>query len=216
MKTLLKTIVVTLTLSVASTAFAQQAAPPGNTVGQTTDQTASSNSPVPFPFDGKSDERSGASNKQVERAKLLLSGYHGVPSKQAFEEALASPKLVVTAIALDDNSFAMHRKHALQALGYWADAGVLRLYTQLLQDPQTSEPMRHQVILLLANHFPGEALDRLRPYLGHDDLQYRLTAIEAIRRLPDDDAVEALRAAKKSETNAVALERLEKYTRVVR
>lgn len=203
MKTLLKTIILALTLTVASTAFAQQ-----STTATTTGQTDSTTSPVPFPFDGN--------EKEFERAKLLLSGYHGVPSKKTFEETLDQPKLVVTAIALDDSSFGMHRKHALTALGYWADAGVLRTYTGLLQDTQTDESLRHRLMLLLADHFPSEALGHLKPYLSHDDLQYRLTAIEAIRRVPGDDAIAALRQAKKSETNKVALERLEKFTRTAR
>lgn len=201
MKTLLKTIILALTLTVASTAFAQQS----TTGANTNDQTSS---PVPFPFDGN--------EKEFERAKLLLSGYHGVPSKETFEETLDHPKLVVMAIALDEDSFGMHRKHALTALGYWADAGVLRTYTGLLQDTQTDESLRHRLMLLIADHFQSEALGHLKPYLSHDDLQYRLTAIEAIRRLPGDDAVAALRQAKKSETNKVALERLEKFTRTAR
>jgi hypothetical protein len=208
MKTLLKTIVLALTLTVASTAFAQQAPSGSDTAGDGTDQTASPNSPVPFPFD--------TNEAEFERAKLLLSGYHGLPPKETFEETLDHPKLVVTAIALDKNAFSMHRKHALAALGYWADAGVLRIYTQLLQDDGLGEAIHHKLILLVAEHFPGEALGHLEPYLSHDDLQFRLTAIEAIRRIPGDKAVEALRVAKKSETNKVALERLEKYTRIVR
>ncbi len=204
MKVLLETIVLALILTLGSTAFAQQSP----TAGDATDQTASSDSPVPFPFDGD--------DKEYERAQLLLSGYHGIPAKEVFEQTLDRPKMAVLSFAMDDDGVLMHRKRALAALGYWKDAGVRRIYTQLLQDAKTHESLRHQVMLLIADHFPNEALGHLKPYLSHDDLQYRLTAIEAIRRLSSEDAVEALRAAKKSETNSVAKKRLEQFTQVAR
>lgn len=204
MKTLLKTIVLALTLTVASTAFAQQSPAAGDQTGQspTTDR------PIPLPFDG--------SSKEVERAKLLLSGYHGLPPKEIFEEALDNPKAVVYSLATDKDGFSLYRKRALSALGYWADAGVLRLYVQVLQDDQTDDMIRHRLIMLVAEHFPKKALAHLKPFLSHNDLQYRLTAIEAIRRLPSDDATAVLKAALETEKNTVARKRLEQYTQTIR
>ena len=204
MKTLLKTIVLALILTVASTAFAQQSSAIGDQAGQ----QGSIDRPIPVPFD--------ADKEQVERAKLLLSGYHGLPSKETFEQALDHPKAIVYSLAADKDGFSLHRKRALSALGYWADAGVLRLYVQLLQDDQTADAIRHRLVMLVAEHFPKEALGHLKPYLSHSDLQYRLTAIEAIRRIPTDEAVAALEAALATEKNEVARKRLEKYTKVAR
>jgi hypothetical protein len=209
---LLKTIVFGLIVTFASTASAQQ-----DQSQQDRSQTDTSTSPVPMPFDGKQgDSPNQGDQSDVERAKMLLMGYHGLPSKETFEENLDDPKVVVMSIALDEGGFSLHRKRALAALGYWADAGLMRIYNQLLQDAQAPDVLRHRVILLLAEHFPDEALGHLKPFLAHKDLQYRLSAIEAIRRLPSDEAVAALREALETETNAVAKKRLEKYTRVLR
>lgn len=220
MRTLLQTIVLALVLTAASAVLAPQE------VLAQQEESASPDSPVPMPFDGDRDEQANQDDQtsqdnqspksDVERAKMLLMGYHGLPSKETFEDNLDQPKVVVTSIALDQDGFTLHRKRALAALGYWADAGVMRHYTQLLADAQTPETLHHATILLLAKHFPKEALGHLKPYLAHANLQYRLSAIEAIRRLPSDDAVEALREALKTETNAVAKRRLEKYSQVVR
>jgi hypothetical protein len=212
-----------LIVTVASTAFAQQGSDhqqgsdDQQGSGDQQDQVSSPISPVPMPFgDDKSGSTTQEAKTDLESAELLLMGYHGLPPKEAFEENLDQPKVVLTSIVLDDDGFLLRRKRALAALGYWADAGVLRLYTRLLQDPQAPEALHHAAILSIADHFPDEALGHLEPYLTHDDLQYRLSAIEAIRRLPGEDAIDALREALKTETNAVAKKRLEKFTRVLR
>lgn len=207
MKSLLKSLVFALTLTCAASAFAQS----GSTAGQ-------NDSPVPFPFDGKKaqgDQRK-LDQQQLDKAQLLLSGYHGLPPKEMFVESLDDPKLVLTAMALDAKGPELHRKRALSALGYFADAGVERIYVDLLQDASTPEAIRHRLIFLLAEHFPADALAHLKPYLTHKNLQYRLSAIEAIRKLPSDDAVAALRDALQHEDNAVAKKRLQQYTQVAK
>jgi HEAT repeat protein len=216
MRTLLKTIVLALIVTFASTALAQQTA-----FAQQGDQQSSSpDSPVPMPFDGDQDDQDDQDRSDdrsdADQARMLLMGYHGIPSKEIFEDNLDQPKVVLTSLALDDGGFSLRRKRALSALGYWADAGVMRTYTQILQDAQTPASLRHRVILLIAEHFPADALAHLKPYLGHKNLQYRLSAIEAIRGIPSDDALSALRDALESETNSVAKKRLEKYTRVAK
>lgn len=192
--------------ALASTASAQQSPTTGDTTGQTTDPD--SDSPVPFPFDGN--------EADYERATMLLSGFHGIPPKETFEQKLDNPEQILLGIALSEDTSAVYRKQALAALAYWPNDTVFSLYGRLLKDAQTEDTIRHRVMLLMAEHFEGRALQQLRPYLSDDDLQLRLSAIEAIRRLPSDDAVEALREALKTETNAVAKKRLEQYTQTLR
>ncbi len=192
--------------ALASTASAQQSPTSGDTTDQTTDP--GSDSPVPFPFDGNEAE--------YERATMLLSGFHGIPPKETFEQKLDNPEQILLGIALSEDTSAVYRKQALAALAYWPGDTVFSLYGRLLKDAQTEDTIRHRVMLLMAEHFADRALEKLRPYLSDDDLQLRLSAIEAIRRLPSDDAVEALREALKTETNAVAKKRLEQYTQTLR
>ncbi len=205
MKTLTTILVTALLLTVASTGFAQQSSTVGPTTGTHSD-TTEPDSPVPFPFD----------KKQLARAKLLLSGYQGLPPKKTFERSLDHPKQVLLALALDKKGFDLYRRRALSALGYYADARVERIYVDVLADANTPEAIRHRVMFLLADHFPADALRHLAPYLHDKNLQYRLTAIAAIRRLPGDDATAALRDALKTEKNPVARKRLAQYTQVVR
>ncbi|MFP4598599.1 MAG: HEAT repeat domain-containing protein [Persicimonas sp.] len=192
--------------ALASTASAQQSPASGDTTDQTTDPD--SDSPVPFPFDGNEAE--------YERATTLLSGFHGIPAKEVFEQKLDNPEQILLGIALNEDTSAVYRKQALAALAYWPGDTVFSLYGRLLKDTQTEDTLRHRVMLLMAEHFEDRALEKLRPFLSDDDLQLRLSAIEAIRRLPSDDAVEALREALKTETNTVAQKRLEQYTQTLR
>jgi HEAT repeat protein len=203
MKTLIRTIALVLTLSLAPAVVAQQSP----TDGDQRQDASGDSSPVPIPFDG--------SEAQMERAKLLLSGYHGVAPKELFVETLDDPRSLLWALANHDGH-PMYQKRALTALSYWPDARLYSLYVRLLRDDDTADTLRHRLILLLGEHFPNQALDELVVYLNHDDLQLRLSAIEAIRRIPSKDAVAALVAALETETNAVAKERLEQYTQVAR
>jgi hypothetical protein len=200
MKKLINISVLSLGLLVGSTALAQQTTTPS----QTPQSNPTDSTPVPVPFEEK-----------VAQAKLLLSGYHGLPDAKTFTKQLGDPKMVLMAIALDEDGFDLYRKRALSALGLFADADVLRTYIDLLQDEDTPEGTQHRLLVLLADHFPDSALPYLQPYVDHDDLRYRLTAIEAIRRIPSNEALAVLHDAKTSERNKTALRRLDQYTQSV-
>lgn len=184
-------------------------------------------SPTPVPANiGVSDNsaKSGKSPANLpkksidshQRAGLLLSGYHGIPPKSVFDDNLAQPQKVLLSFARNEKILPLQRQRALEALGYFADAQVEALYRDLLQDKQTAEMTRHRVMGLLATNFPQTALPALEPFLEHSDLQYRLSAIDAVRRIPGDAAHLALQKAAKFETNKVAQKRLTKYTRITR
>ena len=67
-------------------------------------------------------------------ARLLLSGYHGLPSKQQLEDKLPNTRHVLMAYAQDDRVFPLYRKRAVRALGYYADDEVQSLYQAMLVD----------------------------------------------------------------------------------
>jgi HEAT repeat protein len=149
-------------------------------------------------------------------ARLLLSGYHGLPSKQLLESKLPNTRGVLMAYAQDDRAFPLYRKRALRALGYYADAEIRSLYEALLADDDTDEMVRHTLIGLLAEHFGAASVSTIAPYLSADDVQMRLTVVEALRKVDADAAQEALREAKKGETNEIVKRRIEEATRVVK
>ena len=199
MKRTLKPIVLALALLMAAPALAQQAgdSPSG-------DSQSSGQAPQ-------------LDQATLERARLLLSGYHGMPAKAALEASLPNARQVMWRLAHDADGFSMHRQRALAALGYWADDAVFGLYRDLLADADTDPLMRMRLVVLLAKHFGQRALPLVAPYLDHDDVQMRLSAIDAVRRIPGQPAQDALTDRLASETNTVARDRLVEATeRVVR
>lgn len=149
-------------------------------------------------------------------ARLLLSGYHGLPSKQQLESKLPNARMVLMTYAKDDRVFPLYRKRALRTLGYYADAEVRALYEATLESDQTEDMLRHTLLGLLAEHFGADSVSTIEPYLRDDDVQLRLTAVEALRTVDSDAAQDALREAKKDESNKIVKRRLEEATRVVK
>ncbi|MGM0558897.1 MAG: HEAT repeat domain-containing protein [Myxococcota bacterium] len=149
-------------------------------------------------------------------ARLLLSGYHGLPSKQQLEDKLPNTRQVLMAYAQDERVFPLYRKRALRALGYYADDEVQSLYEAMLADSDTEDMVRHTLLGLLAEHFGADGVSTIEPYLYRDDVQLRLTAVEALRKIDSDAALDALNKAKKEETNQIVKRRLEEATRIVK
>ena len=150
------------------------------------------------------------------RTRQLLSGYHGLPDREALETSLEQPRAVLEVFARDDSVFPLYRKQALRALGFWADDGVREIYENQLEDSQTREMTRHMLLELLAVHYGEDAIATIRPFLAHQNVQFRLTAVEALRQIPSERAFDLLRKAKKEETNEVVLEHIAEATRVVK
>lgn len=184
-------------------------------------------SPTPMPFNAAAPAQTGTPTDAPKdgtspprtpegRAELLLSGYHQPPSKSVLDAGLEEPKKVLMKFARDESILPLRRQRALEALVYYADAEVEALYRDLLKDEQSAEMVRHRVMPLLASSFPKTALSALRPFLAHPELQYRLSAIDAVRRIPGEAARQALQSAAKSETQKVAQQRLAQYLRVAR
>ncbi|MBA2661283.1 MAG: HEAT repeat domain-containing protein [Bradymonadaceae bacterium] len=151
-----------------------------------------------------------------ERAKLLLSGYHGLVSQAELESAVPNAREVMFDIARDKASAELHRQRAVAALGFWPDATVHALFRALLSASDSSEGLRHQLIGHLARVFGDAALADIAPYLADDDVQLRLTAISALGMLGTDEALLLLAKAGKSESNPVVLERIAQAGRHVR
>lgn len=146
---------------------------------------------------------------QLEAARLLLSGYHGIPEVERFEAALTDPSATLLEIATDDDESPIHRDRALGALAYWPTADVRSLYVDLIEADDTPEMVRHRVIGHLAYTFGDDSLQYVAPYLSDDDVQFRLTAIDALQHVGTPAAVSLLDSAAEVETHSVVLQRLE-------
>lgn len=162
---------------------------------------------------GAIDQPDDVADRQLERARLLLSSHHQLPERETFEEQLEDPRATLISIARDTDQLSLYRRQALDALGYWADQEVAKLYVDLLDDDQTPGNVEHRLMLLLADHFEDEALTHLEPYLSDDDLQLRLTAIEAIGRIDTEEADTALKDAREDEQHDIALKRYQRALR---
>lgn len=153
---------------------------------------------------------------ELETARLLLSGYHAVPGHKDLEATFSNARELMMRIASDENEFELHRQRAVAALGYWPDLSVYALYSKLLHAADTSDGMRHQIIGHLARVFGEVGVADAASFLGHENVQFRLTAVHVLGRVDSDAAQKYLRHAAESEKNEVVLERLEQATMQVR
>lgn len=170
------------------------------------------NSSVPTPSHG------GAVNQfadeEVAHVRLLLSGYHGLPDREALA---ASPNAFAIVSALSHSDNVLVRDRALEALGrFWPSGDVFLAYANVVADETTPDGMRHRIMLVAAEVFGDRAVPMIRPYLSVDDVQLRLTAVEALGRIRTDQVVAILEAHADSETNALVLERIARASRVLR
>lgn len=153
---------------------------------------------------------------QLDKARMLLSAYHGVPTKQELVEAFPNARDLMMVLATDAETFELHRQRAVAALGYWPDATVYGLYAKMLRAPETSAGLKHQLISHMVRVFGEAGFEEVASYLKHDDVQYRLTAVQAIGMLDSDAAQKLLSVAAETENNEVVLERIARARQQVR
>lgn len=152
--------------------------------------------------------------ESAERLAFLLSAYHELPARAEFEAVPDAQKILSTWAT--DRTAPLRQKRSLEALGYFADATTLAIYTSVLNDPQTRVGARHQTILLVGTHFGVAGLDLLGRYLEADDVQLRLSAVDAIARTNTDRGFALLEERAETEPNKTVLERIEKLGRRLR
>ncbi len=145
---------------------------------------------------------------QRDKAMLLLSGYHGIGSKADFEAALAEPEALLASIARAASVGPIHRDRALAALVYWPGEQTLSLYGGLLAAADTSEMNRHRIIGYLAVGYGDRSIPWVEHYLTVSDLQFRLTAIEALRNIGSEHARNLLMQAEVVELSPLVIERI--------
>ncbi len=154
---------------------------------------------------------------QLAAARVLLSGYHAVPTHKELENAFPEQaRKLMMRIASDTSEFELHRQRAVAAVGYWPDLTVYALYSKLLHDAETSDAMKHQILGHLSRVFGDSGVADVAAFLQHEDVQYRLTAVYALGQVDSDAAQKYLKAAAASEKDEVVLERIAQFTLQVR
>ena len=146
-----------------------------------------------------------------ETLTLLLSGYHGLPEAAVFEARFDDPRALLLALLQDPSVGPIHYDRALAALAYWPNPEVRAVYDRHLVDA-TRPMMVHHIIVNYVRGFGDEALDAVLPYLSSEDVQVRLTVVEALRVHGTPRAVEALIAAEQGESHALVRERIREAT----
>jgi len=71
---------------------------------------------------------------------------------------------------------------------YWASGEVFLLYLDTVASVDTPDGTRHRTVLLLAETFGDRAIPALQPLLHSDDLQLRITAVQALGTIQTDES----------------------------
>ena len=164
---------------------------------------------TPDPLDPPAAEVEDVVTEPHETALLLLSAYHGIPTREQFESAIPDAADVLFAIATDPEVSSIHRDRAIGAMAYWPSERVEALYVDLLASEDVGEMVKHRVIGHLSVAFGDDALPLIEPYLSSSDLQFRLTAVSALEGLGTPAALQALEFAARAEIDDLVLERIE-------
>jgi hypothetical protein len=150
----------------------------------------------------------------IERVRLLLSAYHALPPRSAFEEAVADPESTLWHIATHAEEFFAIRQRALVMLSAWPTDRLRAYYEFLLADDTTHEIVQHQVFSQLLATFGDRGLNTAARWLSSDDMQRRLTAVHALARSRSTYAAEMLEQRLEFEEDAFVRERIEAALRV--
>jgi len=160
----------------------------------------------------------------TKKLTFMLSGYEYFPSRKDLD-GLASADVVTAKLRTfaDDTSMRPSlRLRAVDALGYYDDEATVAYLRALVDRPTETLPtdqqrvgnlVRHHAIVALAKAVGPDALDDLEPFLKGDDLQLRLTAINAIGKHGGKAGHTLLEKLLKNEDNPAALREIRKFVR---
>lgn len=147
---------------------------------------------------------------QHKQVRLLLSAYHDLPPKKNFEGISPKVQDLLNEVATAPNVFVMHKVRAIEALGmYWQDQRAFALQGQLLGNTKTKNSTKHRLIMMTTAHFGAQGLVHLNGFMGHKDVQMRMSAAYAAMALPKDSTARAMLTARlKTETYAPLLNKI--------
>lgn len=139
----------------------------------------------------------------VETARVLLSGYHGLPDQADFEAAVPNAEAILWSLASSSSQFPLVRDRALAALGWYASPAWRDLLVQIHGDATAAEPTRHRALTLLVEPYPAAATTAAIVWSRDVDIQRRLSAVHALAAIVSDEAIAHLQAWQQTETDAL-------------
>jgi len=162
-------------------------------------------------------ERGGGFGETVETkaVRLLLTGYHGVPSRAVLETASPNARVLLMGYA-NDPLAGMQRERAILALAHWPTPDTLWVYRRALKDPTITTSGRQSMMLQAAKTFGPTVLEDLKGFLKSDDVQTRITAVTALASMNSDTAFGVLDAHSKVEKAVPVLDALAQKGRRIR
>lgn len=123
-----------------------------------------------------------------EQLLVLLSGHHGLPPREEIEAAVPTARALLWEIAHDEDQHPIQRDRAVAALAWWPDDDVRALYRRLISDSGTRTMLRHRAIAMAGAHLGPAMLEDIAALVDADDLQLRLSAIEALHAMAVPEA----------------------------
>lgn len=122
--------------------------------------------------------------------QLRLNSYHETPSLSELQKIAPNARAVVERVATTTEGIGQRR--AIVILARTKDAEARKLLVGLLERPTTSELIKHELVSVLVINY--EMIDLATLWLNSDDVQRRLTAIDALGKIDTDAATALLRA----------------------
>lgn len=121
---------------------------------------------------------------------LRLNHLHDTPTMAQLEELTPDARKVVERTALTSNGIGQVR--AIHVLASTGDEQAFQTLSGIFKDAGTLELTKHEILRALVRHFGDRALPHATTWLQDQDLQRRLTAIEALGELDSKASLTAL------------------------
>lgn len=151
---------------------------------------------------------------ELDKIRLLLSGYEYFPTRADLEAVSPNAQQVLIHIAQDKDALPTLRLRAIDALGLFAQGEHAALYFEGTLHQQRGEEiyLRHAMSSSL-KAFGQQALPWVQPYLEHQDMQLRLTAIHSIGNLGGQEGIELLRVRHTVEQDSFVRKQMGRFLR---
>jgi HEAT repeat protein len=135
----------------------------------------------------------GASDTLRAKVDALLGGIEYVPTQAEWKALGPDAGEVLAAIATDSAQRATVRARAMSALAYFPQPTSIEVARAALADAKSPVILQRKALLTLATIDP-DALNVVEPYLAHDDVQLRESAVQAVSTLGNPLARQLLEA----------------------
>lgn len=153
---------------------------------------------------------------QAKDAEILLrlNHLHETPSMAELETLSPTARQIVEHTARKTHGIGQIR--AIHVLASTRDRDAFTTLSSLLSDSSTPEMTRHELIRALIRHFGDSALPLASTWLRDEDLQRRLTIIEALGELDSETSLTLLEGRLVHANSRVERDALQRAMRHVR